>query len=379
MRRHRWKVILLIIVFILGFTPVPVIAATGNTISVVGDNFIESVQYDFELLKDGEESGKGTLTKENNIISFHNLPNGNYTLTGIVTEGYEVTIQPESIQIRGRNRSETFNVTINELNGGDNGGDNGDDESGDEPGVLHYVALGNSLVTGSTSRGTTTSYAYGFYSYLKDYYSGIEVTMTSMAEDGNDSSDLLEKLEGEAFRAEVAKADIITLSIGGNNILGAGRDSNFSSIDEEIAEEGTARFEDEYPQIIGEIRSLNEDATIIVMTLYNPYNTKPISGYENDPALHDETEEYVGRINNMIKRVADDNYIIADVHNYFLENYANDGKMGDITYFYPHRWFRFSRDPHPNQKGQDEMLSIHINAYEEVLWLATMDTSPMAA
>jgi len=230
---------------------------------------------------------------------------------------------------------------------------------------IHYVALGDSLATGSTSRETTTSYVHGFYNFLQEEYSSVEVTMENLAQDGDDSSDLLAKLDNETFVSKVSGADIITISIGGNNILSAGRDSNFSEIDEDLADEGTTAFENEYKDIILKIRALNPDAKIIAMTLYNPYNSVSIRGYENDPDLHSITAEYVDRINAEIKGIEEDeNYIVADVHAEFLE-YAVAGKMGDITYFYPHRWFRFTRDPHPNQTGQNLMRKVHEIAYSE--------------
>jgi len=251
-----------------------------------------------------------------------------------------------------------------------------------EPTSIHYVALGDSLATGSTSRGTTTSYVHGFRSFLEGKY-GVEVTMENLAADGDDSTDLLDKLADELFADKVREADIITLSIGGNNIMHAGRNS-FSDIDEDAAEEGTKRFEDEYAQIISKIRELNPHAQIISMTLYNPYNTKPIRGYEDDPELHKITAGYIDRINNQIWEITnsendnyDDNYFVADVHSRFLV-YANGGKMGDITYFYPFRWFKSTRDPHPNQAGQDLMREIHEDVFNKSISL-NQSTFLMAA
>ena len=239
-----------------------------------------------------------------------------------------------------------------------------------EPDVYVYLALGDSLATGSTSRGTTTSYVHGFRSDLESFHNK-PVIMENRAVDGDDSSDLLNKLNtNSAMQAAVEDAHIITLSIGGNNIMPAARASSFSSIDTAMAEEGTGRFEAEYGQIIDRIRELNPQARVIVMTLFNPYNTVALRGYETDPALHLEAQGYIGRINAAI-REEDAWTTVVDVHGAFLD-YANRGKMGDITYFYPHRWFKFTRDPHPNQTGQNLMQDLHRDGYTEVFGTQTV-------
>lgn len=231
-----------------------------------------------------------------------------------------------------------------------------------EPSGIHYVALGDSVATGSTSRGTTTSYVYGFYDYLK--LKDSTATMKNLSNDGDKSTDLLRRLGEDTFSAEVKKADIITLTIGGNNIMDAARASGFSSIDNYLAEAGTIAFEAEYNLIIQAIRKLNPTAEIIAVTLYNPYNSIKITGYSNDPVLRVEAENYISRINAKITGISNDSrYRVVDVHNYFKLNYADKGKMGSVTYFYPFYWFSFTRDPHPNQTGQNVITNLHKEAY----------------
>ncbi|MBP1920562.1 GDSL-type esterase/lipase family protein [Youngiibacter multivorans] len=160
----------------------------------------------------------------------------------------------------------------------------------------------------------------------------------------------------------IKKADVITISIGGNNIMDAG-ENFFSSLNNTIAEANTVDFVADYPKIIAAIRALNTGARIIVQTLYNPFNTIAISVYEGDPALQAETEEYISRVNAAINSVSDTKYTVVDIHKLFLESYANKGLMGNITYFYPAAWLKFTRDPHPNQTGENLIGSKVIAAY----------------
>ena len=332
-------------------------SASGNSIIVekVVQNDLTDTTTEFEvtLLKDGKKVSSKTVT-QGAPATFGKLSTGNYTLTETPKAGYElVNINPISIIFTGKNDRDKIIVTNKKLS-----------TNTTEPANIHYVALGDSLATGTTSRGTTKSYVHGFYDNLKNTYgTTANVTMTNLSNDGNKAADLLSKLTTNTnFRAEVAKANIITISIGGNNILGAGENS-FSTINHETAEGGTKAFEDEYDSIIEEIRLLSPSAKIIAMTLYNPYNTKSISGYTGDLKLHEEINPYILRINAKIEGIGDSNYKVADVYSHFLINYANNGKMGDITYFYPSSFFKFTRDPHPNQTGQNVIVGIHNKAF----------------
>jgi lysophospholipase L1-like esterase len=240
------------------------------------------------------------------------------------------------------------------------------------PTSLSYVALGDSLVTGTTGvSGTMTSYVHGFRSFLQNQYS-VEVLLTSLAADGDASGHLLAKLGQSDFAATVAAADVITLAIGGNNVMPAARESGFWSIDHAMAEAGTQAFENEYALIIARIRELNPNADLIVMTLYNPYNSaNQPTGYSGDTQLYQEAALYIDRINNEILTHAHSgsgNYAVADVHAEFL-TYGSRGKMGDITFFYPtYSWWTWwfvknTRDPHPKQSGQNLMQSIHQDVF----------------
>lgn len=226
------------------------------------------------------------------------------------------------------------------------------------PPNIYYVALGDSIATGTTSRGTTSSYVEGLYNHLISIYPSHIVTMQNLAHDGDASYDLYMKLKNDPlFQDDIKKANVISISIGGNNVLPAGKNF-FTTIDLSIAEAGTKSFEYEYDLIIKEIRILNTTAKIISSTLYNPYNSVSISGYTNDPNLNKQIQPFIDRINAKIKGISDSNYVVADVYSKFLD-YSGQGKMGSITYFYPSALFSFMRDPHPNQTGQNLIMEIH--------------------
>ncbi len=362
--------ILLCVFIILSFTIVPVSAAPAPKASRANSTIIvtkvvvnesnvtinDTTEFSVTLYKDNVFYSTG-IVSQGSPFRFTKLPAGTYTLTESETAGYSID-SPKIVTVNGKNSS-TITVINKKL------GSVPPDDPPDDPPLttsFHYVALGDSLATGTTSRGKTTSYIYGFYTYLKTIYPS--ETMKDLSNDGDKAETLLGKLKTDAFIGEVSKANFITICIGGNNVLNAARDSYFSRIDTALAEAGTLAFERDYPLIIAEIRKHNETAKIVSMTLYNPYNSIDISGYRGDAALHIQAKAYIDRINNKIIGISDDNYKVADVYSKFFNDYGKIGKMGSITYFYPISLFKITRDPHPNQTGQNIMRDIHISAFK---------------
>jgi|GEM_PF-1275644 len=537
MKRRRFLVYLIIIVFILSFVSVPAFAAPpspNHTITVDGSGFDGTGEVAFDLLQDGQSVGSVSSFDGSSLV-FSGLSGGTYSISiTSVSDGYEASVSPSSVKLVGREKSESFTITLSggvvedteppvisllgdnpyTLEGGDvyvepgyevtdnvdspenitveitgqidnytpgsytltytatdssgnssietrtvevvdttapvitligsatltiTEGDTYTDEGAtandivdgdittdivktgevdtttagtyyitynvsDAAGnpaeevirtvtveaavvnpTIHYLALGDSIATGTTGiSGTMYTYAYQFRDYLEGIYVD-NLTYNNLAVDGDDAGELLYRLNNDdTYISEVEKADIITLSIGGNNIMDAARDSSFWEIDTTIAEAGTSAFETDYPNLIARIRELNADVEIISMTLYNPYNSaNHPTGYSVDEELHDTGQHYIGRINYAISNISDVNYKVADVFTSFYA-YGEIGKMGDITFFYPkYNWWtwwyvKLTRDPHPNQTGQDIIRDIFINAYESPLSYNTLDLKYLA-
>lgn len=129
------------------------------------------------------------------------------------------------------------------------------------------------------------------------------------AVDGTRSWDLLEKIEVPEVKQSVETADIINISIGGNDYLQQnllvivpevllGIDENMDNIEEDFGEY--------FAQIIERIKELNPEVTIIVNTLYNP--EKLLLGYIYGQA--------VMRVNRQINAYHDahsEDFVLMDV------------------------------------------------------------------
>lgn len=241
--------------------------------------------------------------------------------------------------------------------------------------TISYVALGDSIATGTVYPGKTiTTYVSYFYQFLQEQNSGAEVTLKNLATDGARTNELYSRLGLDSSPCDsglvsaVENADIITISIGGNNLMQAAKDSsalggyNFNNIDTTAVESGVSDFNAQWKPIINEIKRLNPDVQIIVITIYNPYN-------ESDVSLHNTVDSYLFRadgtgINDVIRNNTGLGYYVADVYEAFNQNYSNN--MGAITYFYPSPfdiWGTLTRNPHPNESGQNIITGLHENVY----------------
>ena len=132
---------------------------------------------------------------------------------------------------------------------------------------LHYLVLGDSIGVGAgisnhdeACFGRIVANTNG-YDYRND------------AVNGHRSSDLLSRLQNDAVAADVRWADIISISIGGNNFIR----NNMSAMVAEGMAGNYARFDDvvasyavDLEAIVARITALNPSARILLQTLYNP-------------------------------------------------------------------------------------------------------------
>lgn len=235
--------------------------------------------------------------------------------------------------------------------------------------MINYVSLGDSIAKGTIYPGKTNpSFVDYFHDYLIRENLGGNVYLKRFERDGHRTNDLLLMLkEKHSIKSAISEADIITLSIGGNNLMQAAKDKNsitgydWNNIDLNVANRGLNDFTIHWPWIINYIRYLNPYARLIILTVYNPYNL-------SDRDYRHLVDSYLFRaggrgINDIIKNNRNLGYEIVDVYSSF-DNYFN--KMGDITYFYPNNLDpigNITRNPHPKPEGHQIIYELVRKAY----------------
>ena len=181
----------------------------------------------------------------------------------------------------------------------------------------------------------------------------------------------------EPAQEMVKDADIITISIGGNNVLqpmigammevyGAMFNTSIESVEEllqyiewggedtwdMIAHEfiammmprdpecplwqGVAQFNREWPEILGMIHSLNPEAHVIALSIYNPVSRS------ESPELYMLMEEMIHSMNLTMRRHQSNRVSVANVHQSFRRN--------DDAVNFSVEWFPYL-DPHPTNYG----------------------------
>lgn len=236
-----------------------------------------------------------------------------------------------------------------------------------------YVALGDSI-----------AYGYGLIDFDSERYSAIidsklseteNYTSFNYAVNGDDSTDLINLIKSGGA-PELKYADLITISIGANNVLGTSlaklseyylyessvTDENLKNIripqiyNEMMQQnsDGIDRFSTDIVTIVELIKNEAPDAQIIFQTIYNPYRKLDLSFdfIENTLDLAKETDRLVTSLNEIIVSNAEAlGYDVADVYSTFdtLENVVNaDSFTGNISDF---ATSIFEADPHPNKHG----------------------------
>lgn len=222
---------------------------------------------------------------------------------------------------------------------------------------FQYTALGNSIAFGegaSFNVNDTEQHKYGYVYYFRDFLETIFscVTLTNLAESGFTSSDLLDQLQTDNAREAVEKADLITISIGGGDLL----DCIFPipAPNLEVCLQNTVvNFTQNWPLIMKEIRkSIRSHAEIFVMTVYNPF----IVG----TPFFITAEPYIQGINAVIKANRSTfHYNVVDVHADFLGQFTNTTQPKVCIWTHSCTVV----DPHPTDCGHLEIARLHELAY----------------
>ena len=139
---------------------------------------------------------------------------------------------------------------------------------------MDYLLLGDSIAAGAgvinpdeACYGKIVADTNG-YGYMNEAVSGAP------------SSALLSRLQRSSVQDAVKKAEIISISIGGNDYL----ESNWigllisSMSDKKMFDRVQESFSSNFAKIIQTVRSLNPNARILVQTLYNPRAGKAFEG-----------------------------------------------------------------------------------------------------
>lgn len=140
------------------------------------------------------------------------------------------------------------------------------------PKDVTIVSVGDSLTQGvgdSTKQG-------GYIPYLQKLLEedkGIkEAHFSNFGVKGNRSDQLIKKLETNKVEAAVKEADIIIVTIGGNDVIKVVRE-NFASLNLKAFDEQKKVYERNLKEALTKVRKDNPNGIIVLVGLYNPFIT----------------------------------------------------------------------------------------------------------
>lgn len=134
-------------------------------------------------------------------------------------------------------------------------------------GAKNYVVMGDSIAQGSGLYNSDQA-AYGRIVADTNGYN-----YANFGVNGLRSWDLIEQLKTDPVASSVAAADIVSLSIGGNDYLQQDLPKIFSDIargDYKIINDIQNNFRGYFAEIISLLKAANPDVALFVQTLYNP-------------------------------------------------------------------------------------------------------------
>ncbi len=251
-----------------------------------------------------------------------------------------------------------------------------------------YVALGDSITTGY-------GLAEGETAFPRTVANNVDATLTNLAADGETSASLLTKLQkDESVKTAVSDADVITITIGGNDLMDAlyeylaasyntthpDAPTTAKQIKEMLTGQGGAvnigtlwllitpltqfptssefttavdTFSTNLSSIVSQIKMLNESARIVVATQYNPYSHLSNSTIDSVVTAFNNG---IQRLNEKISSQTD--IKVADVYTAFSSQNTSENPLCNASFSMDTENININLDFHPNAKGHEVIAGV---------------------
>ncbi len=238
----------------------------------------------------------------------------------------------------------------------------------------NYVALGDSITLGTGFSDPKNE----AFSYLIKNKSNCE--LNNFGIDGMNSSWLLYNLSSKQYTDEIKSSNLVTISIGSNDIfwifykiiaksfnidISKSHDLNYSiynnfsnaslpekynmlnnfytsTFSEETKKDldnAILKYKKDFPELISKIKNINSNTKIIVLEYYNPYHN-----VLNNTKFNKLSEYYINQMNSFLYNNTNLGYEIAYIKDAFYKNNSTNVNFSI---------FGINFDPHPNKKGHE--------------------------
>ncbi|MBO1512224.1 SGNH/GDSL hydrolase family protein [Metabacillus bambusae] len=135
---------------------------------------------------------------------------------------------------------------------------------------IKVVGIGDSLTKGVGDESNQGGYVGMVREKLEQQENIKEVAVDNYGVRGHKTSNLQKKLKEEEVITSIKNADIILMTIGGNDIMSVVR-NNILSLDFKPFRKEQKNYENRFQSILTTVRELNSSAYIVYVGLYNPF------------------------------------------------------------------------------------------------------------
>ncbi|WP_210365073.1 SGNH/GDSL hydrolase family protein [Bacillus sp. REN3] len=193
------------------------------------------------------------------------------------------------------------------------------------PKDINVVAAGDSLTQGVGDSTDSGGYIPYLKAQLEDEQSIKKAHFENFGVRGNRTEQLQERLEGKKFKSSIRQADLIILTIGGNDLMKVVRE-NFSGLELDQFQSEQLVFKEKLQAIFMTIRNENPEAPIVLIGLYNPF----YHWFSDVEEMNQIINEWNQQSRTLVRQ--DGNAYFVDIHDIFLNNEEN---LLYSDYFHP--------------------------------------------
>lgn len=210
-----------------------------------------------------------------------------------------------------------------------------DNEENMTPKPLKLLSLGDSLTAGVGDEYKQQGYVGRMAQSLEQWSTISKVDIDNRGKRGRKSNKLLELVEQGHYDKEIEEVNLITVTMGGNDIMKVVKDDLFSLKRKEFNKERKA-FTKRYATIVANIREKNPDVPLVLIGFYNPLSI-----------VVEERNEFdiiISEWNAVIEKIANEtpNTCYVDIADLFD---SNDDMVYHTDFF------------HPNASGYDKIAA----------------------
>lgn len=144
--------------------------------------------------------------------------------------------------------------------------------------IISYIALGDSLAKGYPYENDKNGHGYSYYIYdelCKLNNNKTNVSYKNYGVLGLTSSELLNMISQDNMKEDLGNADIITISIGGNDFISRLNINDLKDIG--IVLKYTGDYLNNLSKIYTKLQEINPNARIYISNFYNPFSDEELS------------------------------------------------------------------------------------------------------